>query len=499
FATLRDTEPLLGHADGEAVVLVRRGAEAFAIGATCTHYSGPLAEGLVVGDTIRCPWHHACFDLRTGAAIGGPALNDLPCFELVRENDLLRVVGKKKNPTASPPAHSPSSVVVIGGGPAGAAAVEALRRLGFVGPVMFVGDEAPGPVDRPNLSKDFLAGTAPEEWIPLRNAAFYAEKQVDFVIGDAAKSIDRKARNVTLESGRVLEYGALLLATGASPARLAIPGADLPHVLTLRTLADSRAIAARAEKGKRAVVIGASFIGLEVAASLRQRGVEVDVVGPEEIPLARVLGKEAGTFVRKLHEAHGVRFHLEEKPRAIDLGGVDLESGKRLACDFVVIGVGVKPRVELAHAAGLVVENGIVVDARLRTSDDAIYAAGDVARYPDAFSGEKVRVEHFAFAERQGQHAAASILGKTSPFVDAPFFWSQHYDVSFCYVGHAVNWDRIDVDGSLEARDATLVFRKGEKILAVVTVGRDLTSLRAEAAIEQNDLVALSALLTAQS
>ena len=487
LSTLKDSAPSLGHANGEAVVLVRKGDVVHAIGATCTHYSGPLAEGLVVGDTIRCPWHHACFKLKTGEAVGGPALNDVACYEVVRENDLVRVGGKKKSADRPTTGRAPSSVVVVGAGPAGAAAVEALRRLGYTGKITLVGDEQPGPVDRPNLSKDYLAGTAPEEWIPLRDAAFYAEKKVDFVIGDTVTKIDREKKNVELASGRKIDFGALLLATGASPSRLPIPGADGANVHLLRTLAHSKAIAARAEKGKRAVVIGASFIGLEVAAALRHREVSVDVVAPDDVPLARVLGPDAGAFVKRLHEEHGVKFHLGTKPKAIRDAAVELDSGESIPCDFVVMGVGVKPRVELAQAAGLKVENGIVVDAQLRTSDESIYAAGDVARYPDAYSGEASRVEHFVAAERQGQHAAASILGKTSPFRDPPFFWSQHYDVSFSYSGHAEKWDRIDIDGSLDARDATLRFVRGDKVLAVVTMGRDMTSLRAEAAMERGE------------
>jgi apoptosis-inducing factor 3 len=484
FDSLKQSEPLLGHANGEAVVVVRRGEQVHALSATCTHYSGPLAEGLVVGDTLRCPWHHACFDLKTGEAIGGPALNDIACFETARAGDLVRVGEKKKN-APKPAARGPSSIVVIGAGPAGAATVEALRRRGYHGRITLIGDEQPGPVDRPNLSKDFLAGTAPEEWIPLRDANFYAEKKIDFINGDGVAAVDREARSLTLHSGRKLEYGALLFATGAFPIRLQIAGANLPHVHTLRTLADSRAIADLAEKGERAVVIGASFIGLEVAASLRHREVEVDVIAPEAVLLEKILGPEVGAFVKKLHEEHGVRFHLKEKPKAIVADAVELESGARIACDFVVMGVGVRPRVDLAQSAGLKVDNGIVVDRNLRTSDDAIFAAGDVARYPDAHSGELSRVEHFAAAERQGQHAAAAMLGDANGFRDPPFFWSQHYDVSFSYVGHAAKWDRLEVRGSLEKRDAALYYRLGDKVLAVVTIGRDPVSLRAEAAMEK--------------
>jgi apoptosis-inducing factor 3 len=493
LGSLEDGKATLGHAAGESVVVVRHGKELHAIGATCTHYSGPLGEGLVVGETIRCPWHHACFDLKTGEAIGGPALNDIPCYEIVRAQDLVRV-GKKKDAPKRSLASALESVVVVGAGAAGEAAVEMLRREGYVGKITFIGDEPPGPADRPNLSKDFLAGTAPEEWIALRDASFYSEKQVDFVLGDPAMSIDRAAKTITLKSGKTISYDALLLTTGAAPIRLSIPGADAAHVHTLRTLADSKAIAKLAEKGKRAVIIGGSFIGLEVAASLRARGVEVDVVTPEKIPLAKVLGEEVGAFVKKLHEDHGVRFHFGEKPKSISADAVLLESGASIAADFVVMGVGVRPRVELAEKASLKVENGIVVDAQFRTSDASIFAAGDVARFPSAHGGALVRIEHWVLAEREGQHAARAILGKTSPFRDAPFFWSQHYDASFSYVGHADKFDRVQIQGSLDKRDAALFFWSGENILAVATLGRDHVCLVAGAAIEAGDHAALRAL-----
>ncbi|HEX7665695.1 MAG TPA: FAD-dependent oxidoreductase, partial [Polyangiaceae bacterium] len=283
------------------------------------------------------------------------------------------------------------------------------------------------------------------------------------------------------------------LATGASPAKLEIPGADLPHVHVLRTLADSESIAKAATKGKIAVVIGSSFIGLEVAASLRHRDVTVHVVAPDEIPLAKVLGEEAGKAVRALHEKKGVTFH-RSKPKEITKTSVVLENGETLACDLVVAGVGVKPNVDFARTGGLKIENGIVVDERFRTSDPSIWAAGDVAHYPDAHGGESIRVEHFVAAERQAQHAAGAILRKKEPFRVPPFFWSQHYDLKFTYVGHASKWDRIDVKGSIAKKDAALFYRKGSKIVAVVTIERDMLALEAEAAMERGDDTALEAL-----
>jgi NADPH-dependent 2,4-dienoyl-CoA reductase/sulfur reductase-like enzyme/nitrite reductase/ring-hydroxylating ferredoxin subunit len=492
---LTDGVPLVGRVGEEAVLVVRRGEEAFAIGASCTHYGGPLGEGLVVGDTVRCPWHHACFSLRTGEPLRAPALNPVACYRVERRGGLLAVTGKRDEPSPRPaPAGAPGAVVIVGAGPAGAACVETLRREGFAGPITLVGDEPPGPVDRPNLSKDYLAGTAPEEWIPLRGPEFYDEHDVDFVLGDPVASLDPARRTVTQESGRRLDYGALVLATGAEPRRLEIPGADGPHVHVLRTLADSRAILARVPEAKRAVVVGASFIGLEAAASLRHHGLEVAVVGPEAVPLERVFGEEIGRQVQRLHEDHGVRFHLGCTPEAIRDGEVELSDGTRLPADLGVVGVGVVPRTALAEAAGLAVDRGIVVDEHLGTSADGVWAAGDVARFPDPRTGEPIRIEHFVVAERQGQAAARSLVGTGGPYRDVPFFWSQHYDAKISYVGHASSWDRIVSRGSLAGGDLAAFYLRDGRVLAVATVDRDTVSLRAEAAIEAGDETALEAL-----
>jgi NADPH-dependent 2,4-dienoyl-CoA reductase/sulfur reductase-like enzyme/nitrite reductase/ring-hydroxylating ferredoxin subunit len=492
-AELVEGRPLLGHAGGEPVLLVRAAGGLHATGAQCTHYGGPLAEGLVVGGTVRCPWHHACFDLATGEPLGAPALNPVACYEVRVEDGRARVGAAKPAPAPRRrPSAAPASVVVLGSGAAGAAAAEALRRAGYDGPIALVGEEPP--VDRPNLSKDYLAGTAPEEWIPLRDAAFYEGLGVELVAGDPATALDLGARTVTLASGRRLDYAALLYATGAEPVRLPIAGARRAEVFTLRTLADSRAIAARAAAGARAVVIGASFIGLEVAASLRLRGVEVAVVAPEAVPLARVVGEEVGSFVRSLHEARGVRFHLGRKPAAIEEAGVALDDGSRLPCDFVVMGVGVRPRVALAEAAGLPVDRGVVVDELLAAAP-GVWAAGDVARFPDRRSGRPVRIEHWVVAERMGQAAARNLLGAARPFADVPFFWSAHYETTLGYVGHAERWDAIERSGSLEAGDALFAYRDGGRIAAVLTLGRDRAGLEAEAAMERGDDGALEALL----
>ncbi len=485
---LADGGKILGHAQGEQILLVRRGTEIFAVAAHCTHYHGPLAEGLVVGDTIRCPWHHACFDLRSGEALRAPAFDPIACWS-VEQRDGKIFVGEKHGETKSAPSiatfeKTPAKIVIVGGGAAGFAAAEGLRRKQYRGSIVMLSNDDDAPIDRPNLSKDYLAGSAPEEWMPLRGDDFYSKNEIDLVLGASVASIDAPARKVTLSDGRTYPYDRLLLATGAEPIRLTIPGSDLPHVHTLRTFADSRAIIARAKTARRAVVIGASFIGLEVAAALRTRGIEVAVVAPEKTPMERILGPQMGSFVRALHEEHGVVFHLEDTAVAIEEKQIKLKSGDVLDADIVIAGIGVRPRMELATQAGLTIDRGVVVNAYLETSDPAILAAGDIARWPDPHSGENIRVEHWIVAERQGQAAALTMLGHREKFSAVPFFWSQHYDVQISYVGHAEKWDEIAVEGEIAAKDCVLRFKRDGRVLAVVSIFRDMESLQAEAAME---------------
>jgi NADPH-dependent 2,4-dienoyl-CoA reductase/sulfur reductase-like enzyme/nitrite reductase/ring-hydroxylating ferredoxin subunit len=489
-AELPEGGQVAGQVDGEAVLLVRRGGRDFAIGATCTHYGGPLAEGLVVGDTVRCPWHHACFSLETGEALRAPALNPVACYRVEREGD--RIFVREKLPALTPTpvrpeALGPSSVVIVGAGAAGNAAAERLRDLGYGGPITLIGRDRSLPYDRPNISKDYLAGNAPEEWIPLHPKELYAERRIEFRLGTRVTAIDTGGKTVTLEDGGTLPWGALLLATGTSPVRADLPGADRPHVHYLSTLSDSRAIIDAAKQAKRAVVLGASFIGMEVAAALRARGVAVTVVAPDERPLGKILGPDLGDFVRSLHEEHGVAFRLGTKAVEIGEHEVRLESGETLAADLVVAGIGVRPNLDLARAAGLRVEDGVIVDEYLETSVKGVFAAGDIARWPDAYLGEPVRVEHWEVAERHGQTAAANLLGRRQRFADVPFFWSQHYDVQISYVGPGKDWEEARLSGSLEKRDATVTYRKKGKIVAVATIFRDRQSLEAELAMERGD------------
>ena len=493
LADIPDGGMLTAQVNGEPVVAVRRGEEVFVLAGACGHYGAPLWDGVFLGNEVRCPWHHARFDVRTGEAVNPPSPRGIATWMVVREGSRVRA-GTKREPTATRGVRAtPASVLIVGAGAAADACAEMLRRRGYDGPVTLVARDGEGwPIDRPNISKDVLAGSAPDEWLPIRGGEFYARHRIELVDGEVTR-LDAGARVAQLADGRSLPFGVALLATGASAIRLPIPGADLPHVHVLRTLGDMKGIIAALRPGLKAVVVGASFIGLEVAASLRARQVEVSVVAPEGRPLERVLGPELGAFVQSLHEEKGVRFHLGRKPTKFDAASVTCDDGSTLPAELVVMGVGVRPNLSVAEKSGLKMERGVVVDAHLRTSAPGIWAAGDIARFPRG--DESWRIEHWVVAEQHGQAAARDMLGVGTPYGHVPFFWSQHYDVPINYVGHAEAWDAAQVAGSLKDRNALVAYRQKGRIVAVASVYRDRDSLLAEDAIGRDDQPALEKLI----
>jgi NADPH-dependent 2,4-dienoyl-CoA reductase/sulfur reductase-like enzyme/nitrite reductase/ring-hydroxylating ferredoxin subunit len=475
-----------GRVGDEPVLLSRFNGSLYAVSGACTHYGGHLADGVAQGTTVRCPLHHACFDLRTGQPLRAPALDPLDRWQVDVDSDRAYVSYKlKARPDESPDLETEvKRVVVVGGGGAGLACANELRRLGYSGAIVILSADGDPPCDRPNLSKDYLAGTAPEEWLPLRTEDWYSDNRVELRLSTEVTRIDPSSRTVHCASGDNIAYDRLLIATGSEPNRLAVPGFDRENVFTLRSVADARAIAEQAKEGARAVIIGASFIAMEAAAALRARKVEVDVVAVERVPFDRVFGIALGEQIKKLHEKNGVRFHLGCVASGFDGNAITTTARERIEADFVLVGIGVQPRLHVARSAGAQVDNGVLVDSSMQTSVPGIFAAGDIAAYPDPANGERVRIEHWVVAERQGEVAAANMVGMNRRFDSAPFFWTDQYGTVIRYVGHASRWDEVIVDGDIDGGSFTIRYFGDGLHRASASVGRDRDNLEDELVLE---------------
>lgn len=484
---LKNGNSLLGHVGGEAVLLIRQEGEYFAVGAKCTHYSGPLSEGLIEGEAIHCPWHHACFDIRSGEALKAPALNPIAAWN-VEIHDGRVFVTDKKAPLIRPRAGTESKrFVIIGAGAAGTSAAVMLRRHGFQGEIFLVDEGKDLPYDRPNLSKDFLAGNAPEERISLYPAKFYKENKITLELGVRAEKVDSHRHHVLLSNGKTLHYDSCLISTGGVPNKPPIPGIDKSNVYVLRTLLDCRRIIARTSWAFRAVIVGAGFIGMEAAAALRMRNIDVHVVAPDELPLIKAVGVHVGSYLKKVHERNGVKFHLGHSVKEIRERSVVLDSGQSLDCDFVIVGAGIHLNTSLAEEAGCRADDGIIVDEYLESTVSDIFVAGDIARWPDPRSRRLIRVEHWEVAERQGQIAALNMLGDRVKFADVPFFWTRQYGLKLGYIGHSECFDRMDVMGDMDHDNFAVAYYEDERIAALLTVGRDRENLLAEQALSELD------------
>jgi NADPH-dependent 2,4-dienoyl-CoA reductase/sulfur reductase-like enzyme/nitrite reductase/ring-hydroxylating ferredoxin subunit len=483
-----DGSTLSGRVGDTAVLLSKFHEKLFAVSGTCTHYGAPLSNGLIAGQVVRCPLHHACFSLRTGAALSAPALDPVDCWRVDVDGGTVFVRDKLDGPEerASRASTGVERIIIIGGGAAGLACANELRRLGYTGAVTMISADPDPPCDRPNLSKDFLAGTAPEDWLPLRSLDWYAQNNVDLLLGVQVQQIDVARRRVQTRRDQHFAYDRLLLATGSEPNRLQGPGFDAANVLTLRSVADARDIAMRAKPGTRAAIVGSSFIGMEAAAALRKRDVAVTVVSPEPVPFERTLGSEIGHWLRRLHERHGVRFHLGTAASSFDGERLQLENREVIDADFVVVGIGVRPRADLARAIGISATGAVPVDAFLETRHAGVFAAGDIAEYPDPLTGEPVRIEHWVTAEGQGQVAAANMLAGKQRYCAVPFFWTEQFGLALRYVGHARTWDETQIDGDVEACDFIARYFRQGRHCASAAVGRDFAILEDEQQLERD-------------
>jgi NADPH-dependent 2,4-dienoyl-CoA reductase/sulfur reductase-like enzyme/nitrite reductase/ring-hydroxylating ferredoxin subunit len=460
------------------VIAIRHNGAIHVCAGECTHYSGPLEKGLLRGHIVTCPWHNARFDFRNGEMKAAPALDHLKCYETKVEDGVVYVRPVVRARPAVNLETTHLTYVIIGAGAAGNAAAETLREEGFSGRVILVSPENDLPYDRPTLSKDFLAGKAKPEWIPLRSSKFYADQKIEFIQGRKVTAIDGSTHTVTLDGGERIPWDRLLLATGSRPRPLGIPGENMKGVFLLRSRRDSEQIVSALEGARKAAVIGTGFIGMEVAASLRQRDLEVSVISPQTIPLGKVFGDDIGIWLKELHESQGVRFFMGKKPVEFvgsgKVGAVRLDDGSVIDADLVVAGIGVTPALEYLSGTAIVDENSVPVDSHLETLMAGVFAAGDIAAVPYAPLNRRIRVEHWVVAERQGQHAARAMLGMMKPFDEVPFFWTRQYDISLCYIGWAVTFDRVAYRGTISKEGILAGYYEKNKLRAVASLRRSL-------------------------
>ncbi|NEQ31732.1 MAG: FAD-dependent oxidoreductase [Leptolyngbya sp. SIO4C5] len=470
--------------EGTPLLLTRQGDAVYAIAAHCTHLGAPLDQGVLSGDRVVCPWHNACFNVQTGDQLEPPGLDSLPSFAAFVEGDTVWVNLPESAPAQRTPkmaAYDPDAdartFVILGAGAAGSAAAETLRQLGFKGKVQMITAESKLPYDRTALSKKYLQSDSPSSPPSLRSEDFYQQHDIEILSDRFVTQVDTQAKKLTFSNGETLSYDALLIASGGKARKLDLPGSDLKNVFTLHQAGEAKALLAAAQQAQKAVVLGASFIGMEVAASLTQQGLDVTVVAPDEVPFESILGKAVGKLFQRVHAEKGVTFKLGHKIERFEGEGTVqaavLDNGDRLAADLVVIGVGIELATDMI--AGIELhesDRSIPVDAHLQAAE-GLYAAGDIARFPSAQTGEPVRIEHWRLAQQHGRIAARNMVGQRIPFTSLPFFWTGQFDLKLRYVGHAEDWDEVLHHGDLAEPKFLAFYIKGDQVRAVAGINRD--------------------------
>ena len=467
------------------VLLTRLEGKFYAVGAHCTHYQAPLAEGVLSENHVICPWHNACFSVVTGDQKEPPGLDSLPRYpvRVEGENVIVSVpaqAAEVRIPSMAQynPDTDGRTFVILGAGAAGAHAAEALREAGYQGRIIMVTREDNLPYDRTWLSKDYFIGKVSRDQLPLRSSEFYKDHNIEILFNKEAVRVDATAKTITFKASDSLKYDALLLATGGKPRQLDVPGTvELQNIFTLRSCEDTDRILAAAKKGSQAVVIGSSFIGMEAAAGLRQQGLNVTVVSPDSLPFKKILGEEIGQVFQQVHQENGVSFRLGMKAARFEGNGkveaVILDNHERLAADLVVVGIGVQPATKFLEGVALHPEDQSVPVDDYLCAAEGLYAAGDIARYPDWRTGEATRIEHWRIAAQQGRIAAYNMAGQTVKFKGVPVFWTMQFQFPLRYVGHAEQWDEIIFDGDPQKREFIAFYLKGNQVMAAATSQRD--------------------------
>jgi NADPH-dependent 2,4-dienoyl-CoA reductase/sulfur reductase-like enzyme/nitrite reductase/ring-hydroxylating ferredoxin subunit len=469
-----ETDVLLAKVDGNF----------YAVGAYCSHYQAPLAEGILKEDRVVCPWHNACFNITTGDQQEPPGLDSLRCYPVRVEGEQVIVsvpkqASAQRNPTMAKPDLTADrrTFVILGAGAAGAHAAETLRVAGFQGRIVMVTQDDRLPYDRTWLSKDYFIDKVSNEQMPLRSPEFYQAHQIETLLNQQVVKVDAIAKLITFADGGTLTYDALLVATGGKPRQLNVPGQELQNVFTLRSFADTEQILAAAQQASRAVVVGSSFIGMEAASGLTQRGVAVTIVSPASLPFQKILGEEIGQVFQQVHEENGVSFRLGRKVTQIEGNGtveaVILDNGDRLEADLVLVGIGVQPATEFLEGVALHSKDQSVLVNEYLNAADELYAAGDIACYPDWRTGETTRVEHWRSAAQQGRIAAYNMAGQPTPFRGLPVFWTMQFQFPLRYIGHAEQWDEIIFNGDLQTRQFIAFYIKDNQVLAAASSQRD--------------------------
>jgi NADPH-dependent 2,4-dienoyl-CoA reductase/sulfur reductase-like enzyme/nitrite reductase/ring-hydroxylating ferredoxin subunit len=468
---------------GIKILLTRLDGTFFAIGGECSHYGGPLAQGVLSGMHVTCPWHQARFHIKTGELLAPPALDSMSRFETRVEKDKVIVILPEKAAGTTPPAMvkqntqaDPRLFVILGGGAAGNAAAQKLRQVAYQGRILLISQESRAPYDRTSLSKGYLSGDLEAASLPLRQETFYREADIELRLGQKVNQVNTDTKTIIFGYGESLAYDALLLATGGVPRQLDIPGAGLDNVFTLRSPDDADRIINAAAHTSEVVVVGTSFIGMETAAALRKRGLTVTVVGRKSVPFEETLGPEVGGMFRKIHEEKGVSFRLGRAVTRLAGDGqvneVVLDNGERLPAGLVLVGIGVRPATDFLRGVPINPDGSVSVDKHLSLAD-GLYAAGDIARFPDWRTGELMRIEHWQLAELQGFTAALNMAGQQEEFRGVPFFWTEQYDTYLFYVGHVPAWDEIIWHGQAQDRNFVAFYVKKGQVLAAAGCGYD--------------------------